>query len=191
MKQKAILECVECGKRLRTKIWTSITVGKDSQIDNKIFNDEINYFFCDKCGNEGFAWYPVKISNKGGSEKAMVMPSDTDGFDVIELGEKTPCRVFYDFDSLKWEIHTWQGGYKVLFDPPPDEQDIKEALEKNIISKEDAEILRHVDWEEMLNRVDDEKMEVDWSGNQNNAFNLYMKFMYELEVSRKVVSFKK
>ena len=191
MKQKAILECTVCGRRLHRRIWTSITIGSDRVTEDKIFNDEINFFACDRCDNEGFAWYPIKIKNRDAGEKAMVLPTDTDGFDVIEVGEKNSCRVFYDFASLKWEIYGWQGGYKTFFDPPPEEEDIKEALQKNILSKEDADILRQTDWEAFFDDLESENIEVDWTEEQEKSANIYMKFMYELDMSRKIIQLKK
>ncbi len=190
MKQKVVLECAECGMRFSARIWTRLTIGKDKTTDDKIFRDEINFFICNRCGNEGFAWYPVKVVDKLTSEKAVVIPTTTEGFDVIEIGEEEPGKVFYDFDSLKWQIYRWQGGHKAVFDPPPEAEDIQEALTKGIIDEEEAEILRKTNWDLMLERVDDHNMEVHWTSKENRAFDLYMRCMGELELTRKVVEFK-
>jgi hypothetical protein len=191
MKQKVILECSQCGLRFAARIFTTVSVGRSRQTDDNIFDDEINYFTCERCDNGGFAWYPVKVIDRHTGERAIVLPTETEGFDVIEISGRRPCRVFYDFESLKWQIYKWHGGYKAVFDPPPREPDIREALDRGILREEEAAILRQTDWESMLARVDDENREVHWTDSENQAFDLYMKCMAELEQSRKIVSFKK
>jgi hypothetical protein len=191
MKKKAILECNECGKRIHTSIWTRITAGKDRKIDEKIFNDEINYFECDRCDNEGFACYPIKITDKESGETAIIIPEDSVGFAVVEVKGKAPSRVFYDFDDLKWHIYFWQDGYNAVFDPPPEERDLKEGQEKGIITEKEAYILRGTDWDSFFDNLDEENKKLNWTDEQIEICDLYSKLMSELEQSRKVVKLKR
>ena len=150
----AILRCNKCENVFETDIWTELTTGEDHNLDNKIFNDEINFIDCEACGNIGFALYPVKITDSASGEKALVIPFldpldmteyeevSAMGFSVLEVQDKEPCSIFYSFEDLKWHIHSWQGGYDTIFDPPPEERDIAEGVQRGIIKEEDAALLR-------------------------------------------------
>jgi len=202
-RHSAILQCNKCENIFERELWTEITTGEDHNLDNKIFNDEVNYFPCEACGNVGFALYPVKITDKESGEKALVMPfmetldmTEYDevsamGFSVLEVTDKEPCSIFYSMEDLKWQIHCWQGGYDTVFDPPPEEKNIDEGVQRGIINEEEAAILRNTDWDailtEMLEQGVDNDREYAFGDERDEAVELYMKFMSELHNSRKVV----
>ena len=202
-RHSAILQCNKCENIFEREIWTEITTGEDHNLDNKIFNDEVNFFDCEACGNVGFALYPVKITDKESGEKALVMPFmephdmteyeevSAMGFSVLEVTDKEPCRVFYSLEDLKWQIHRWQGGDDTVFDPPPEEKNIDEGLQRGIINEEEAAILRNADWDailtEMLEQGVDNDGEYAFGDERDEAVELYMKLMSELHNSRKVV----
>jgi len=202
-RHSAILQCNKCENIFERELWTEITTGEDHNLDNKIFNDEVNYFPCEACGNVGFALYPVKITDKESGEKALVMPFmepldmteyeevSAMGFSVLEVTDKEPCSIFYSMEDLKWQIHCWQGGYDTVFDPPPEEKNIDEGVQRGIINEEEAAILRNTDWDailtEMLEQGVDNDREYAFGDERDEAVELYMKFMSELHNSRKVV----
>jgi len=202
-RHSAILQCNKCENIFEREIWTEITTGEDHNLDNKIFNDEVNFFDCEACGNVGFALYPVKITDKESGEKALVMPFmephdmteyeevSAMGFSVLEVTDKEPCSIFYSMEDLKWQIHCWQGGYDTVFDPPPEEKNIDEGVQRGIINEEEAAILRNTDWDailtEMLEQGVDNDREYAFGDERDEAVELYMKFMSELHNSRKVV----
>jgi hypothetical protein len=203
----AILRCNKCENVFETDIWTEITTGEDHNLDNKIFNDEINFIDCEACGNIGFVLYPVKVTDSASGEKALVIPFmdpldmteyddvSTTGFSVLEVQDKEPCSIFYSFDELKWHIHRWQGGYDAVFDPPPAERDIVEGVQRGIISEAEAALLRNTDWDailaEMLEQGADHDGEYAFGDERDEAVELYMKLMSELRSSRKVVRLKR
>jgi len=191
MKKKAILECQECGRRFSATIWTKITTRTGREVDDKIFNDEINYFECDRCENEGFACYPIKITDREAGETVTIIPETYAGFSVVEVKGKVPSRVFYDFFDLQWHIYLSRGGYNTVFDPPPEETDIREGLDKGIITEKEADILRSTDWDSFFDNMDEENKKVNWTDEQGAICALCMKLMAELEQSKKVVEFKK
>jgi len=203
----AILRCNKCENVFEADIWTEITTGEDHNLDNKIFNDEINFVDCEACGNIGFALYPVTITDKASGEKALVIPFmetldmteyeevTAMGFSVLEVHDKEPCTIFYSLSELKWQIHRWQGGYDTVFDPPPAEKDIMEGVQRGIISEEEAALLRNTDWDailmEMLEQGADNDGEYAFGDERDDAVELYMKLMSELHNSRKVVRLKR
>ena len=46
------LKCPKCGHLQETVVWTSLDVSLDPKLREKLFNDEINVFVCDKCENK-------------------------------------------------------------------------------------------------------------------------------------------
>jgi hypothetical protein len=203
----AILQCNKCGHVFERDIWTAITTGVDHNLDNKIFKDEINSDDCEACGNKGIALYPITISDQASGEKAMVIPFmetldmteyeevTAMGFSVLEVTDKEPCSIFYNLNDLKWKIHCWQGGDDTIFDPPPREKDILEGVQRNIISEEDAALLRNADWDAILREMHepgvDSGGEYAFGEERNDAVELYMKLMSELHDCRKVVWLKR
>jgi len=203
----AILRCNKCENVFEADIWTEITTDEDHNLDNKIFTDEINSFDCEACGNNGFALYPVKITDSASGEKALVIPfmepldmteyeeAPAMGFSVLEVTDKEPCRIFYSLEDLKRQICCWQGGDDTVFDPPPGEKDILEGVQRNIISEEDAALLRNADWDAILREMHepgvDSGGEYAFGEERNDAVELYMKLMSELHDCRKVVWLKR
>jgi len=203
----AILRCNKCENVFEKDIWTEITTGEDHNLDNKIFNDEINFIDCEACGNIGFALYPVKVTDKESGEKALVIPfmdpldmteyeeAPAMGFSVLEVTDKEPCRIFYSLSELKGQIHRWQGGDDTVFDPPPAERDIVDGLQRGIIREEEAALLRNADWDailtEMLEQGADNDGEYAFGDERDDAVEFYMKLMSELHSSRKVVRLKR
>jgi len=201
--QSAIISCDNCDQMFEVKIWTEITAGIDQKLDNKIFNEELNLFECEACGNVGYALYPIKITDRASGEEAVVIPiAETlemaereevcaEGFMVLEVTDKKPCRIFYSFEDLKWQICYWQGGDDTVFDPPPKEKDIDEGLQKNIITEHEAAFLRKVDWEKLCAQMEEQTDEHDgdcsFGDERDDIINLYMKFMSALKYERKVV----
>jgi len=185
------------------KLWTEITVGVDPALDNRIFQDEINFFECEKCGNLGFALYPIQITCTESGEKAMVIPAresvemadreevTAEGFMVLEVTDTEPCRIFYSLNEIKWQIHHWQGGDDTVFDPPPRERDIVEGLQKGIIDEHEAVLLRNVDWETLLDQINEQSDKNDgefaFGDERDDIVDLYMKFMSALNCAKKVV----
>jgi hypothetical protein len=45
------LNCPECGHTQETVVWSSLNVGLDPDLREKLFNGEINVFLCEKWGN--------------------------------------------------------------------------------------------------------------------------------------------
>ena len=190
-------------KCLKFELWTEITAGVDQNLDNKIFNEELNFFECEACGNVGYALYPIKITDRASGEEAVVIPvAETlemaereevcaEGFTVLEVTDKKPCRIFYSLEDLKWQICYWQGGDDTVFDPPPKEKDIVEGLQKGIIAEHEATFLRNVDWEKLCAQMEEQTDEHDgdcsFGDERDDIINLYMKFMSALKYERKVV----
>jgi hypothetical protein len=185
------------------QLWTEITVGLDTDLDNKIFQEEINLFKCEECGNIGYAMYPIKIGDKESGEKTAVIPASeafdmaeseevtAEGFIVLEVTDKELCRIFYSLEDMKWQICYWQGGDDTVFDPPPRERDIVEGLQKGIIDEHEAVLLRNVDWETLLVQInqqaDENDGECEFGDERDDIIDLYMKFMSALNCARKVV----
>lgn len=203
VQQSAIISCNNCDQMFEVQLWTEITVGLDIDLDNKIFQEEINFFKCEECGNIGYAMYPIKIGDKESGEKAAVIPASetfdmaeceevtAEGFIVLEVTDKKPCRIFYSFEGLKWQICYWQGGDDTVFDPPPKERDIEEGLQKGIITEHEAAFLRNVDWEklraQMEEQTDEHEGDCSFGDERDDIIELYMKFMSALKYERKVV----
>jgi len=204
-KCEAILKCDKCETIFETKIWTEITVGEDQKLDHDIFQDRLNFFECETCDNFGFALYPVSITDKESGEKAVAMPLieyfamsahpevAADGFSVLEITDRKPSRIFYDFEDLKTLIHVWQGGDNTAFDPPPAERDIEEGLQKSIINEHEAAILRNTAWEELMIQINEQTDEndghCDFGDDRDGTIDLYLKLMSALNYERKVVPF--
>ena len=203
IRKRAILECNHCKSRYADFIFTEIRVNADKTIDKKIFNDEINFFECPYCGNNGSVLYPVKVSEKESGEISVVIPivsdaeeGDTDddipnGFTVIKVLGKQPFRVFYDFEDLKLHIARLEWGYTPpVIDPPPEERDIQEAIEKGILNEREADILKNADWDSIMTHfveLSDQDDDAPLPEDEEEAIELYMKFSGELAFSRKVV----
>lgn len=201
--QSAIISCSNCDQMFEVQLWTEIAVGVDTALDNRIFQDEINFFECEECGNVGYAMYPIKITCKESGEKAVVIPASetfdmaeceevrAEGFMVLEVTDKEPCRIFYSLEELKWQICYWQGGDDTVFDPPPKEKDIEEGLQKGLITEQEAAFLRKVDWEKLCNQIevqtDEHAGDCSFGDERDDIINLYMKFMSALKYERKVV----
>jgi len=101
--------------------------------------------------------------------------------------------VFYEFESMKWQIASWQGT-SCGFDPPPGEDDILEALLKGILTEKEADSLRNTDWESFNDKFEYKEensklLEANWTKDQDKIFDLYMRFMTQLNFSRTVVRF--
>jgi hypothetical protein len=202
-KVNAILRCNNCESILETDIWTQITTGKDTKLDNDIFQDRINFFECEACENIGPAIYPIKITDKASGDRAVVIPfmepldisEDEEvsamGFSVLEVQDKKPCRIFYSFSDFKQQLCYWQGGDDTDFDPPPEERDIEEGLQRGIINKDDAAVLRNADWKELIQQMIEQTVENDGScefgDERDDAIDLYLKLMSALNQERKVV----
>ena len=200
---EAILKCDKCETIFETMIWTEITVGEDPKLDHDIFQDRLNFLECETCENFGYVLYPVTVNDKESGERAMAIPlfenvalsTDPelagDGFSVIEITDKEPSKIFYDFEDLKIQIHSWQGGDDTTFDPPPAERDIEEGLQKNIINAHEAAILRNTDWEKLViqfnKQADVNDGNCDFGDERDNTIDLYMKLMSALNYERKVV----
>jgi transcription elongation factor Elf1 len=45
------LNCPQCGHLQDTVVWTSLNVSLDPNLKEKLFNEEINVFVCQECGN--------------------------------------------------------------------------------------------------------------------------------------------
>ena len=202
-KCEAILKCDKCETMFETKIWTEITVGEDPKLDHDIFQDRLNFLECETCGNFGYVLYPVTVNDKESGERAVAIPlfenvalsTDpelaADGFSVIEITDKKPSKIFYDFEDLKTLIHVWQGGDDTSFDPPPAERDIEEGLQKSIINENEAAILRNTDWEKLRIQIN-EQADVndghcDFGDERDVTIDLYLKLMSALNYERKVV----
>ena len=145
IQKEAILECINCGRRYTALIWVEIQINENKTIDNQIFKDEINFFECSHCSNKGFVIYPIKIKEKESGEISVVIPmaSDTEeddpdeeipyGFFVVKILGKRPFRVFNYLNDLKWYLAGLHWGFEPpVFDPPPEERDIQEAIEKGL-----------------------------------------------------------
>ena len=202
-KCEAILKCDKCETIFETMIWTEITVGEDPKLDHDIFQDRLNFLECETCGNFGYILYPVTVNDKESGERAVAIPlfenvalsSDPelsgDGFSVIEITDKKPSKIFYFFEDLKVQIHSWQGGVDMSFDQPPAERDIEEGLQKNIINEHEAAILRNTDWEKLViqfnEQADENDGNCDFGDERDDIISLYMKLMTALNYERKVV----
>ena len=199
----AIISCNNCDQMLEVRLWTEITAGVDQSLDNKIFSDELNFFECEECGNIGYAMYPIKIGDKESGEKAVMIPAietfdmaeceevTAEGFMVLEVTDKQPCRIFYSLEELKWQICYWQGNDDTVFDPPPKEKDIEEGLQKGIIDEHEATLFRKVDWERLCAQIkeqaDNNNEECAFNDERDDIIELYMSFMSALKRARKVV----
>jgi len=189
---KAIIECCVCGRRQHVDLWAQLLVGEDRAIDDLIYNDGINYFECKRCGSEGFACHPIKIIHRESGSVATMIQAYSLGFYVAQTGVREKRKIIYDLEDLKWQIFSWQGIHAV-FDPPPKEEDIKEALEKGFLDRQQAEFLRNTDWdllhEQIEGGVEDERcVEPCLDEGQDRAVDLYLNFMSRLNLSRKVVT---
>ena len=200
---EAILQCDKCETMFETMIWTEITVGENPKLDHDIFQDRLNFLECEKCENFGYVLYPVTVNDKESGERAMAIPlfenvalsTDLelagDGFSVIEITDKEPSKIFYGFEDMKTQIHSWQGGDDTTFDPPPAERDIEEGLQIKIINEHEAAILRNTDWEKLMiqfnKQADVNDGNCDFGDERDNTIDLYMKLKSALNYERKVV----
>lgn len=217
-KEKAVLKCDLCGHQFDTEIWTEIVLGKDVELENKIFGNEINFFECYKCDNRGFVSYPIKIEHKKGNERAIIIPSIEEwsphgvfiddengeinieedkalvytGFYVVKIGNRKPRDVFNNFDDLRYKILRWSGQPPYSYGGPPEEADIEEGLKKGIINEKEAEKIRNADWdsidEKMLKSVLEEENTIDLDDEEDEALDLCLRLTLELDRSRKVIS---
>ena len=217
-KEKAVLKCDLCKHQFETQLWTEIIVGKDAELENKIFANELNFFECSECGNRGFVNHPLKIEHKKGNEEAIIIPAieawspheiimdDQNGeigieenkatvytgFYAVKVGTRKPLDVFNNFDDLRHKILQWTGQPPYSYGGRPEEADIEEGLQKGIINETEAQQLRNADWdsidEKLFESVLEEGNTVDLNDDEEEALDLCLDLTLELARSRKVVS---
>ena len=176
------VRCNNCSAEFQSEIYTRIDRVQDREIISTIFEGTFNEKHCPNCDNQGLVRFPVDVIDSAKGHKAVFVflfdnnlpvrlepMNDSDeyaqvdllmkGFIVIEiLREQKAESVVYSTNDLIETLISW-GEEADVFPDAPTEKQIIEALGCNLISEDEAELVRNADFDWTLERLLDENRE--------------------------------
>lgn len=170
------IQCSNCYAEFHSEIYTFIDRARDRDIVSSIFRGEFNYKHCPQCDNEGLVRYPVEVIDSEKGEKAIFIYlqdnkcpwryeelGDSEayipvkvtmkGFSVREImNNNRKESVIYDAGDLIETLISW-GEEVGIFPDAPAEEDLEKAIESGVITMEETEIVRKVDFQKILEKT--------------------------------------
>lgn len=201
--QSVKVRCSNCYNEFNTEIYTFVDRLKDRSVINSIFEGNFNYKHCPYCDNEGLVRFPVKFVDREIDEEAtFIFLKDTrcpwkyeeiepgvigqvsitmKGFDVKEIitNERTEA-VIYDKGELINTLISW-GEEAYRFPSAPTEEELEDAIEEGVITKEEAGIIKRVDFDEILDKFliqcfeEEDTSESTFTEDEDRALNIALR----------------
>ena len=170
------VQCRECRGIFETDIFTKIDRATDREIVALIFQGEFNYKQCPNCEHAGIVYFPVEVFDSSKKSKATFIhlsgntyssdlqanfsdilhdiSSQHNGFRVCTIVRKNEKdRVVYSTGELIMLFTSWGENVSPCILSAPEEDEIHKALEVDVITKEEAEIIASIDFDELTEKL--------------------------------------